>query len=399
MQILMSTHNCAYAGGAFWRAYPLACGLARRGHMVTLLAGRRPGVTVRVPDPPPGVRVLEAGDRLPFRLRHSGLNPVDLFARLMFASRNRNWDIVHAVGIRPAAVLPGLVLRRRHGIPLVVDWDDLWGGPGIASERGLLGRHIIGFLDGLWERHMVRTADQVIAICGDLAERAGEFGVSPNRIHVLPGGANLDGLPRLPRDEARRRHGIPIDRNVVFHCGYSPYDRVLLDATVREIARRRPDVFFLFAGEEPRLLSRDGFLAGKQARYAGNVPYDILGELFACADLVLLPFSDKPVNRCRFPNRLGDCMAAGRPVLTNNTADVGQIVAEAGIGLAAASSATAMADAADRLLQEPDMCKQMGRRARQTAEERFDWNRLAGRLEQIYLDARTSRASSDCHDK
>jgi glycosyltransferase involved in cell wall biosynthesis len=106
--------------------------------------------------------------------------------------------------------------------------------------------------------------------------------------------------------------------------------------------------------------------------------------VLAAGDLMLLPFRDSPVNRGRYPNKLGDYLAAGRPVLTNRTGDLGQLVEQERVGALAGETGAAMAAVAFELLQDPDRLEELGRRARRLAETRMSWGQRAMELEAAY---------------
>ena len=88
---------------------------------------------------------------------------------------------------------------------------------------------------------------------------------------------------------------------------------------------------------------------------------------------MLLPLSDRPVNSARFPNRFGNYLAAGRPIATNPTGDVGEVVEREQVGIVAPDEPGAFADAVLRLLDDLPTCGAMGRRARDLAETRYSW--------------------------
>jgi glycosyltransferase involved in cell wall biosynthesis len=90
------------------------------------------------------------------------------------------------------------------------------------------------------------------------------------------------------------------------------------------------------------------------------------------------------VNAARFPNRFGDYLAAGRPIATNPTGDVGEIVEREQVGIVAPDEPRAFADAVLRLLDDPSASEAMGRRSRGLAETRYSWKALVEPLAGFY---------------
>jgi glycosyltransferase involved in cell wall biosynthesis len=115
-----------------------------------------------------------------------------------------------------------------------------------------------------------------------------------------------------------------------------------------------------------------------------RVPIASLGELLACGDVMLLPFPNLGLNLGRFPNRLGDYLAAGRPVVTNTTGDVGRLVVENGIGLAADPDPQSTSRAVLQVLSDPDLASQLGARGREFAERKMAWPILASEVMAFY---------------
>jgi glycosyltransferase involved in cell wall biosynthesis len=175
---------------------------------------------------------------------------------------------------------------------------------------------------------------------------------------------------------------------VVVYAGVSGYDERLLGEAFVEVARSDPSALLLLTAPASAVLDgivRRAGLAGRTIT-TGFVPYERLGEVLACGDVMLAPFTNRPANLARYPNKLGDYLAAGRPVVTNPTGEIGRFVESERVGLAAAETPEAFAAAVLGLLREPERRAEMGRRARAAAETHLSWTRLADRLEAVYLD-------------
>jgi glycosyltransferase involved in cell wall biosynthesis len=392
MRVLMLTHNMAGIGGNFQRVWSMARGLAGRGVEVTLLASRRVAGARRIESDKSGIRLVQMGDLFPRRLRHGGLSPMDVAGRLAFI-RSRPYDLVHGMDHRPAVSIPALAARRRWGTPYVADWADLWGREGIAGERHSAGGRILGLLDDRWETRLHRAADAATVISSYLERRVLALGVPAHRVCRLAVGANEDLIQPRAKEEARRKYGVPLGAKVLVHTGFAPYDRDLLFETMRHVAGAETAALLLLTGDDSnpvrKAIERAG-LAGR-VRLFGLVAFEDLDEIMACGDVMLLPLRDRPVNAARFPNRFGDYLAAGRPIATNQTGDVGEIVEREQVGIVAPDEPRTFAGAILRLLDDPSACEAMGRRARGLAETRYSWKALVEPLLGFYkelLDAR-----------
>lgn len=391
MRVLMLAHNVAWQGSAI-RALSLARPLARSGHEVTVLAARRGAGLARVVEVVDGVRLVQPPDVAPRRIRNGGLSPIDCAARITYLGRRR-YDVVHAFEQRPCSTIPALVARRLGGAVLVADWADLWGPEGMAAEWPAVQRWTLGRLDGRWQSYTRRRADAVTAISRDLAGRAIALGVPPERVRLLPVGANDDVFAPSDPIAARRALGVPADARVVVHTGFAPFDDRLLAQTFAELARREPRAWLLTTGRRVQAVDEAAAAVGARdrVRQLGDVKYAALGTVMASGDLMLLPYTRRPHNAARFPNRLGDYLAAGRPVVTNATGDLGRLVADERVGLLAPEHPAGFAEVLDRLLDAQRLRAAMGARARRLAETRLSWRTLASGLEALYGELAESR--------
>jgi glycosyltransferase involved in cell wall biosynthesis len=226
----------------------------------------------------------------------------------------------------------------------------------------------------------------------------GELGVPDDRRWLLPPGANIDLIHPLRKHEARRRFNLPAAAHIVVSTGYAPYDEQLLADSMAEVLAADPDAWAVTSGGKSPVLQRTvgERLLETRLRMLGSVPLEELEWVLACADVLLLPYSNRPVNRARFPNRFGDFLAAGRPIVTNRTGDLGDLVALHEIGLLAEDDPVDMARKAVGLLQDVRAAEELGRRARAFAESNLSWEKLARGVEGFYgtLVGNGSRSTS-----
>jgi glycosyltransferase involved in cell wall biosynthesis len=246
----------------------------------------------------------------------------------------------------------------------------------------------LGVADHLVERWIYRLADAVTVASRELARHLSQGGRLRGQPLWIPPGANPDLIRPLAQEEARKEQGLALGRPVLCHAGFAGYDEDLLANTFVAVARRIPGVLLLTSGRAGDVLRQVLRAHGleSQWRHMGVVPYHELGSVLSCADVHLLPYRDRPINRGRFPNKLADYMASGRPVVTNPTGDLATLMEGEPFGLLAEESPEAMGSAVVGLLEHPELARAMGRRGRVLAEGRLAWSSLAEEVEQLYTD-------------
>ena len=383
MKVLLLAHNVSERGSAI-RAVSIARGLAAEGRDVTVLSGRLHAGLQTTRGSLDGVRLLEPADVFPYRFRNGGLSPMDAASRLVHVLRER-YDVVHTFEPRPSATVPALLAHRR-GTTYVADWADLWGPDGMAATWPTPQRVTLGAFDGVWQSYTRRHADALTVISSDLERRAESLGVPPERIRRAPIGANDDLFRPEPRGPARARFGLPQDALVLVHTGFAPFDGDLLARTFASIARAEPRAHLLMSGRRfPEVEAAAASVgAANRVLHVGVVPYDELGSVMACGDVMVVPYTPSPHNEARFPNRAGDYLAAGRPIATNPTGDLGRLVEDEGVGIAAPIEPDAFARAILELLAHDDVRREMGRRGRVLAETMLSWRRVAATVGELY---------------
>jgi glycosyltransferase involved in cell wall biosynthesis len=380
----MLTSNIA-GEGVFIRCLSLARQLAPLGYSVTLVVSAPRAGWRKLATMVDGVTIISVSEAGPRRLRNSGLSLAAAIRRAG-ALRLGAYDLVHVFGHRPTAAWPALFGQRKRGWRVVADWSDLWSGDGIAGQRAWGAGWLLGRLDDWWGQRLRARADMITVISTYLGKLAAAEGAPPQKVALLPPGANVDIIRPLPQAAMRRHYDLPQKAPVVVHAGYAAYDADLLARSYLALARRRPGAYLLLTGGRWRAVNRRIQAEGKSAQVValGSLAYERLGEVLACGDAMLLPYTNRPINLGRYPNKLGDYLAAGRPVITNPTGDLGRFVAVEGVGLVVEEDGEAFAEAAELLAGDAVLGAAIGRRARQVAEDCFSWRLRAQELDRVY---------------
>ena len=385
MKILMLNHNPKWRG-TFFRAFHFSRCLARRGHRVTLVTISPRNLLRFRSQQLDGVEILESPDLLAGKGR-TGWDPYDTLRRTLRLRKPGDFDLVHGFDCRPAVIFPALALRRRTGVPFLSDWADWWGRGGIVEERSRLMRWTLGPVETFFEEHFRPAADGITVTSRALQDRAVALGIDRRRVRYLPSGSDVETIRPLPKAEMRRELGLPEHGKILVYIGFINYD---IDCLVRAfplVQERFPDVLLLMVGQRhpvTRRLCREHRIS-RGLIETGVVPFQELPRYLACGDVLLLPFTDKICNIGRGPIKLGDYMAAGRPIVTMPVGDLRRVFEEdEPIGLLAGDEPESFARAVCELLSDPERAEEYGRNARRLAERKYSWEILTAGLEEYY---------------
>lgn len=372
--------------GTYWRALHLARALARRGHRITVLATSRANhlrFDTR-PDTQAGVTLVESPDMLWGPLR-SGWDPWNLISRIAWIRKQQQFDLLHAFESRPVSILPALYGRRRGHTRLILDWCDWFGRGGSVEEYpNPLVRSILRPIETYFEEHFRRYADGTTVINTVLRQRAIALGVSPQSILLLRNGSDVENLHPYPQLKARQTVGLPVDELIIGYVGAIYYKDAVLMARAFDIIREiEPRARLLLIGYYNQPLER--WVAAPGAVYrTGRLRYDELKLYLAACDVCWLPLCDSLANRGRWPLKLNDYMAIGRPIVATSVGDITAFFQEYPIGLLARDEPQDLAAKVLALLNNPEQREVMGRYARHLAETVFTWDSLAEQLELFY---------------
>lgn len=379
----MLNHNVVWRGGTFFRAYHHGRQLAKRGHEVTVLTispRKCFGFREEMRD---GVRVVETPDLFWGRGR-SGWDPWDTVHRIRFV-RRESWDLVHAFDSRPAVILPALALQRR-GTPLVLDWADWSGRGGTNAERpGRLLNMAVAPLETFFEEAFRTRADGSTVISTALFRRAVALGVEPNTLLHLVHGSDVEGIQPVEQDVARERLRISTGMMVIGHLGVlQPRDAEFLCSAFRIVRQKVSDCKLAVIGRHRCRLDRYR-LPSEALVETGPVSHDQLVHYLGTCDILLLPLANSLANRARWPSRVNDYLAAGRPVVATSVGDVAGLIREHHVGMVAEPEVEDFAAAVVALLRDRALRTECAMRARLLAETKLAWSVLTDALEDFYL--------------
>lgn len=382
MNILLLNHNVK-GKGTYIRCFHFAKHLVRFGHNVVLLTSAPNFILRKKRYFIDGVEVIYMPDILSKRYRNGGLGVIDTLLRCHFILK-RDFDIVENFDHRPAVLFPALVSKYLKKIPLVSEWTDLHGTGGSLNNRPRKVRTLIRPYEDFTEQKSKKLAEILIVISKGLKKIAVKLGISSDKILYIPGGADIDNIIDTPKKEARHKFGLPVNKRILAYTAGTHYDIKLFLDSINEIQKARKDVFLITTGAilDERIKNR--LYDTNRIIEFGQLSYKKYTELLPAADVFVFPFTNKKINQGRWPNKIGDYMATGRPTVTNRTGDMVELFENHKIGILASDNYRDFAEKALYLLDQESLCKELGKNARVAAEKHYDWSLLTKKLENCY---------------
>jgi len=307
-----------------------------------------------------------------------------LASRLLDVVTEHPIDIIHAHHYE--GLLVGLWARRRTGLPVVYDAHTL-----LEPELPSYDLPIPSFVSrriGRWlDRTLPGRADEVVAVTETIKRAVVRLGGVPaDRVTVAANGVEHELF----------RHDAGPDRveagaRLIFAGNTAPYQGIdHLLRSFRHVRRHRDDVRLTIATGDS-FDAYEGLARDLQVREFVDVApssFEHLPRQLGQADVAL-----NPRVRCTgVPQKLLNYMAAARPIVSFEGSR--WILEHGRTGwLAEDGNDRSFADGVLRLLGDPSLAASLAMSARDVVLKRYDWDRIAGRVERVYgrLSARSER--------
>lgn len=380
MRILLLTQHFApeVTAGRF-RVEAFAVALAEQGHDVHVICP--------VPNHPTGViapgyrgRPLLRRRLGPIRVTYTRVVVVrrkTVIRRLAYyASYAAIASVLGALAQRPDVVLAssppltvpavGMLLARRHRVPLILDIRDVW--PDSPIDLGEMRPGRTHEAAQRLERAVYARSTAILTANDAFRQRILERSPGGTQVEVVPNGTTEDWLRLGESEVSREEAGYPNERFVWAYAGNVGLAHGL-EHTVEAARLLGDDYFLVVIGEGPRRQA----LEERVAREASSLielrglmsPLEAARHLRA-ADAVLVSERQETV----ISAKLYDCCAIGRPIVAACRGELNRVIEEHGLGLTVPHGDPAALAAAVRCLRsEPELGRDLVERARGFARD------------------------------
>lgn len=400
MKILYLLTQDLQSPGGGGRYFPLARALAKRGHILHLLAlhsnyqqvqekaATIDGVQIRyigqmhVRKFAGHKEYFSTGQMLQIALKST--------LQLTRKAVREEYDLVHVCKTQPMNAIPAWVHHWRRGTPVFLDADDYETLNNRYQHR--------------WQQWVVRSfenwmpsfAEGISVTTKFLEERYLALGYPEDRILRLP-----HGLAR-PQPDAQRQESllqqeeelrgslaIAKDHPIVLYVGSMSLVNHALEVLIEAFSivhDRLPEAHLIMVGggedlEHVKHLSQELNLHD-QVHFMGHKPRDQLAAFYQMADVSVDPKRDTILAESSLSLKLLESIAAGVPCVTADTGDSKQILNKAGIAVHPGDP-VAMAEGILTILMDKAIAQSM-RTAALALQKGYSWESRARELEEFY---------------
>ena len=332
---------------------------------------------------------------------------LDAFHRDLAMAKDRlDASLVHSHTWYTA--MAGFVAKQLWDVPLVVTVHSLEPLRPWKAEQLGNGYHLSSWM----ERTALESADAVIAVSKETREDVlRHFDISPERIHVIHNGIDLDEYRPAAGTHGIERHGIDPSQPYVLFVGRITRQKGifhLLDA-VPQIDPRLQVVFDSSTADTPEIRRQMAErVAEVSARREGvfwiqeMVPREELIQLYSHAAVFCCPSVYEPFGIINL-----EAMACETAVVASKVGGIPEVVVDGETGLLVdphlkpgtwepenpEEYARDLARAIDRVALDPELQARFGRNGRRRVEDHFSWHAIALQTLDLYRSLVTDSAA------
>lgn len=293
-------------------------------------------------------------------------------------------------------MLVGIALKEKTGLPLAYEFrsfhDATWTQRQDLHDRGetYLRRRAM-------ESMVMDAADVVLTLNEAMRDELIRMGCAADKIHLVPNGVDLDHFAPRPRPtKLAKRFGIG-DRPTFGYVSNMDHARESQETLVRaaeELKRRGLTAFrCVIVGQGPRREFIEGLASASDVTdvvvFTGPADHLHVADYYALIDVFVVPRSVERAASLVTPLKPFEAMAMGRPIVISDLPALREIAAPDERGLVfPPGDAVALADAVQRLFDDPELAGRLGEAGREWVVKERQWSMNGPRYVEAFAAAK-----------
>lgn len=280
-------------------------------------------------------------------------------------------ELIHCFKTLPTSGIPSF-FGKLKGARLIVDWDDFEGFGGFADQDPFPYNHIAHH----FEKWIIKRADILTVVSPFLEEKAYQYGFR-GPVHFIPNGADVEGI----------KYSFPNNNRLkVLFVGLL-YKSSDLDFVIKSFTHLNKEFRLIVVGDGPKRQEFEALAKRLNVNvcFEGMKSREEVKKYLYNSDIALMPYVDNISNRSRSPVKLGEYLAAGKPVVTSPVGIMKEIIKDRVNGIMTKDNPEDFAEGIKEL-SDRGLRKKISLNARKTAEK-LSWKSIAKELKKVYSSA------------
>jgi glycosyltransferase involved in cell wall biosynthesis len=257
--------------------------------------------------------------------------------------------------------------------------------PEVMIAAGMIRRtsFVAGVLAWL-NKCLYRGADRIIVLGRDMAEvTERKLGAPDSKIVIIPNWADVTMVSPCPRGENVMLKELKLQRKFVMQYAGNmgrTHGLEILAQAAQKLAEQK-DVHFVFIGSGHKIKWLETKAAEAKltnVTFVGSRPRNNQNNFLNACDIAIVSFVSGMAG-ISVPSRMYNIMAAGKPILAvaDTNSELAMVIAEEEIGwVVVPGDIDGLVRVIDEARVNPELLREMGKRARKAAEEKYNLNRV-----------------------
>ena len=288
-----------------------------------------------------------------------------------------------------------LYIQKRYNVPFVFEMtnpiEQAWEIRKIRLKHKWFW-YFISKIEAYLTMHILHTADFVLPTTRWMMEDFAKKGIEKSKMMPYPNGIDLRRFLNANGEEIRKRYGLE-DSKVVIYVGTMDKARYLdvLIHAFSKVKTNNKNVKLLMVGDGTdksnleRLANDLGIK--HDIIFTGQVYFDEIPNYIVAADIGVSPVPPLDFYKLSSPIKMFEYMAMGKPVVANEEIpEQKEVIEEGEGGILVKFEAESFSNGIIKLLDNPEMAKEMGRMGQEWVVKNRSYEVLAHRLEGRFFE-------------
>ena len=274
-----------------------------------------------------------------------------------------------------------------HVPKVIIEFDD-W----LPEQRAIQGEK--SFKVNIIKNLQIGTAklsDYIRVVSEGIKRKLLSNGINEKKLKVIGNGTDINHFIPMDRKEAKKRLGL---NSNFFYIGFIGNFAIwqgldYLIKAIPSILKENDNIRFILVGDGPQMPKIQKEITkfkDKEVLLTGRVPYKEAVKYINAFDIGVAPFiKERNISIGLSPLKIKDYASCGVPIVTSRIEGL-EIVEEGNIGiLVPPNDHEALSRAIRKLIKNPAIRKEMGKKGRKIAEEHFQWKEIAKQILEFVL--------------
>lgn len=305
-------------------------------------------------------------------LMPKALLPLAIFLKILRLHRKNKYALIHAFQASAAAGGVWLAKVFLRGVPFVLTLQE---GEPLERQSSLIQ---------FFRKLIISKVDYFTAISSYLARYIKTVRQDAN-VQIIPNGVDVSKFETAAESKLRMREELGI---LADHLVVMTVSRLVakngVENLIRAFAKAGPGLTLVVVGGG----SLDAYLKklsnelglGARVRWVGNVAPEKIPNYVSAADIFVRPSLSEGLG-----NAFLEALAAGVPIIAPMIGGIPDFLRDGENGLACDSQDPSnIAQKIRMLADDPEMRSRLGLRGQQMVQERYDWDRIARSVAEVY---------------